>query len=540
VSDRDLYSIGEVAALLGVSTHTIRAWERRYGILRPERTHARQRRYRREDIELLQDVKRAIDVSGVSLRLAFEAATGTVEPIRGPRLPIRQQRVRRFAPSNDADLWRSIGDVLPQLIMIIDRDGTIVEANVAVAKALGVVRQRLTGRKFIEVVDPFDRGKASMLYRPQLRIVPAWELNVSTREGARLYSFQSWTVRQQDRMYLALVGAEMFSAGESASDLDDRARASDALAAVQSHPSGGPAAVNTLQNLLHKLPFGVAVTTIGPSPRIVYSNDRLSETLGLRPRRLLGRPLEELMPDEAVIRALREAVESRRPRKLRDVELRLESGNGNHGRYFNLTFRPMFSTGHKVTSALVVVEDETTDVVDRAELANLVAGEQFGGARTFDQLADLALRHLARALPGMDFLISLDSPRSAKGANPSLHLSNGWSVSARDVARGPVGRIVHQVSLSGAAVERTVGRRSESMRIWAVPVVATASHSAAGPLGVVAWRRHGKSPPGPHERAVIRAFVARLAVAAEHLHVRRGGPARSSRPLDDVAVSTTS
>ena len=124
MADRELYSIGEVAALLGVSTHTIRAWERRYGILRPERTHARQRRYRREDIELLQDVKRAIDVSGVSLRLAFEAATGSVEPIRGPRVPARPPRSRRRASAVDADLWRAIGDVLPQLIMIIDHGGS--------------------------------------------------------------------------------------------------------------------------------------------------------------------------------------------------------------------------------------------------------------------------------------------------------------------------------------------------------------------------------------------------------------------------------
>ncbi len=86
----DLYRIGEVAALLGVSTHTIRAWERRYGIVRPARTRTRQRRYRTEDVELLRDVKRAIDVNGFSLRIAYQAVRGAVEPNRTPAPPIRR------------------------------------------------------------------------------------------------------------------------------------------------------------------------------------------------------------------------------------------------------------------------------------------------------------------------------------------------------------------------------------------------------------------------------------------------------------------
>ncbi len=42
-------SIGEVAAIMGVSAITIRSWERRYGWPEPERSSGAHRRYRDTD-----------------------------------------------------------------------------------------------------------------------------------------------------------------------------------------------------------------------------------------------------------------------------------------------------------------------------------------------------------------------------------------------------------------------------------------------------------------------------------------------------------
>jgi len=206
----NLYTIGEVASLLGISAHTIRAWERRHGIVHPERTATRQRRYRNEDIELLRDVKRAIELKGFSLKVASRAVTGDLEPPEPATRGKRSRRAERWALEGDASLWRTVGDILPQLILIIDREGKIVEANVAVARTFGNVRQRFTGRKFVDLVDPFDRSKATMLYQPELRIVQSWELNMLTHSGARLYSFQTWPVNQGDSTLLALVGAQLY------------------------------------------------------------------------------------------------------------------------------------------------------------------------------------------------------------------------------------------------------------------------------------------------------------------------------------------
>jgi len=53
--------IGEVASRLGVSTHTLRAWERRHGLIKPSRTQGEERRYSAEDVERLGLVKRLSD-----------------------------------------------------------------------------------------------------------------------------------------------------------------------------------------------------------------------------------------------------------------------------------------------------------------------------------------------------------------------------------------------------------------------------------------------------------------------------------------------
>ncbi|MCX7924869.1 MAG: MerR family transcriptional regulator [Fimbriimonadales bacterium] len=53
--------ISTASFLVGVETHTIRYWEREFAeFLNPVRTEGGQRRYRREDIEVLQEIKRLL------------------------------------------------------------------------------------------------------------------------------------------------------------------------------------------------------------------------------------------------------------------------------------------------------------------------------------------------------------------------------------------------------------------------------------------------------------------------------------------------
>jgi len=56
------FTIKAVAARTGLSTHTIRAWERRYGVLSPQRTETNRRLFTLEDVERLSLLKKATDM----------------------------------------------------------------------------------------------------------------------------------------------------------------------------------------------------------------------------------------------------------------------------------------------------------------------------------------------------------------------------------------------------------------------------------------------------------------------------------------------
>lgn len=69
------YRIGDVARYVGVSTHALRAWERRYGTVEPQRTPGGSRRYDASQIERLKTLKQLTDYGhsiGEVARLSLE------------------------------------------------------------------------------------------------------------------------------------------------------------------------------------------------------------------------------------------------------------------------------------------------------------------------------------------------------------------------------------------------------------------------------------------------------------------------------------
>jgi DNA-binding transcriptional MerR regulator len=61
---RPIYSIGAVAAMLGVETATLRAWEERYGVVVPTRSRGAQRIYSRDELERLRFVVDRVSAGG--------------------------------------------------------------------------------------------------------------------------------------------------------------------------------------------------------------------------------------------------------------------------------------------------------------------------------------------------------------------------------------------------------------------------------------------------------------------------------------------
>ncbi|KAA0016638.1 MerR family transcriptional regulator [Salinicola corii] len=93
-----LYPIREVSRLTGVNSVTLRAWERRYGLIRPQRTPKGHRLYGRNDIErverILQWLNRGVPVSQVRELLDQPETAETPAPQMGDWASQRQHVIQ--------------------------------------------------------------------------------------------------------------------------------------------------------------------------------------------------------------------------------------------------------------------------------------------------------------------------------------------------------------------------------------------------------------------------------------------------------------
>lgn len=207
------FTIAEVASMVGLTPYTIRAWEKRYGALKPRRTSADHRRYTMEDVELLRRVKQGVSLKGLSLKLAVMRAQGEIlepeiEEVKSASLP----RDTDDQPDEQAP-WRAMADLSPLLMAVLTTEGRIVDANIAFARAAGVMRGSLRGARFADFVDPHDRAKAVKAYRPPLQQRRGWELNLRTKVVSGMYSFDCWPLRRGEQWLLGLIGRDLSASG---------------------------------------------------------------------------------------------------------------------------------------------------------------------------------------------------------------------------------------------------------------------------------------------------------------------------------------
>jgi MerR family transcriptional regulator, light-induced transcriptional regulator len=78
-SDDQLVRIGELSRRVGVSAELLRAWERRYGLLRPQRTEGGFRLYSSEDERRVRRMQELLDRGLSAAEAARAAAAGAVE-----------------------------------------------------------------------------------------------------------------------------------------------------------------------------------------------------------------------------------------------------------------------------------------------------------------------------------------------------------------------------------------------------------------------------------------------------------------------------
>ena len=511
MSGSDLYTIGEVAAMLGVSAHTVRAWERRHGILEPVRTPSRHRRYTSDDINLLREIMRAVALEGLSVRLAFETVTGRQQRA-DVHVAAPHTRRPRGRATGDQDMWQAVADALPEVIVVIDLQGTIMQANVATARISGGVRQQLIGRSFTDLVEPFDREKAELLYRPRPRAVTGWELNLATPGGVRLYRVESRTLNQGGETRMALVGSEMFPGPATRRRTELRVQAPAA--------ADTPTTTDVFRNLLDGLPFGVAVTTIGSEPRVVYANRRLTETVARTLPDLTGRKINELLPEAQTLPAFRKAAAAGIAESLKDVAVIAADLAPTNGRVFDVVFQPLFSSAQKIASMLVILEDTTGTSAAAQDLARSVVDRRFVRAHTSRQLGESASEDLRKAAPGTDFAVAIATP--GESAELAVVSSKSPVHDQRPVVDA-LGLAVRRVAETGVGVQARVAVEKQRFVVSASPL------GRRRKLGAVAWVRPHDQALTPDQRTAVNGIVDRLAIAVDLLNVRAEAARKTSR-----------
>lgn len=159
----DTMRIGEVARRTGVSVETLRAWERRYGVLDPDRSDGGHRRYTEADVARVVAVQDLVDrgwsAGSASRRVLLEASapplnndafTGAEALVRRMRDAIERFDARAVEEAIDDTLLRfepltALDEVLVPVLRWVG-DGWQQDARVIAREhfASNVLRSRLT------------------------------------------------------------------------------------------------------------------------------------------------------------------------------------------------------------------------------------------------------------------------------------------------------------------------------------------------------------------------------------------------------------
>jgi MerR family transcriptional regulator, light-induced transcriptional regulator len=167
------YRIKSVAALTGLTTSTLRAWERRYGLVEPQRTRGGYRVYSEDDVARLSRIKSLLDngfkvseaISLVEREVPIlprgDASTESLETIREELIQALLQMDRPRASRSAMRLSsltfeRRIDEVLLPAIRTIGSMWVCGEANAAQEHfASAFVREKLIG-----MLEELDAGPA--------------------------------------------------------------------------------------------------------------------------------------------------------------------------------------------------------------------------------------------------------------------------------------------------------------------------------------------------------------------------------------------
>ncbi|HJW31059.1 MAG TPA: MerR family transcriptional regulator [Saprospiraceae bacterium] len=177
-----IYSISDLAEITGIKCHTLRVWEKRYGLLKPRRTDSNIRYYQDEDLDVLKQVVH-LHQHGVKISRIAEMSTAEMEE-ESRRMAItddnQEERLQQGMMDMNVPLMDSVLDdairkngfewtlmslILPTLekMEMLWLSGTIDEAHEACFRQL--IKQKTI--REIDQLPNNQRGPRVIMFLPQ-------------------------------------------------------------------------------------------------------------------------------------------------------------------------------------------------------------------------------------------------------------------------------------------------------------------------------------------------------------------------------------
>jgi DNA-binding transcriptional MerR regulator len=141
IPDRLYFKIGDVAKICGVETYVLRFWETEFPQLKPNKSGAGQRLYRRRDVELVLEIRRLVHAEGYTLagaRQVLDQAKGRPGPQKVQQIPPQLAVVPDPLP---VPQWEAQGDSQSRLPLLVA--GSAQQRLDAAASAIGRARAEL-------------------------------------------------------------------------------------------------------------------------------------------------------------------------------------------------------------------------------------------------------------------------------------------------------------------------------------------------------------------------------------------------------------
>ena len=139
------YSIGTVSRMTGLTTHTIRAWERRFGVVVPQRSDGGTRRYSEDDVARLLDL---------ALAVAAGHRIGDLVHLESARIATLMREGTRRIPQSLPVMTRAEIDALDFGVVQLDDQGHVILYNEWESRFSGFSVDRVQGRSFFGKIAP--------------------------------------------------------------------------------------------------------------------------------------------------------------------------------------------------------------------------------------------------------------------------------------------------------------------------------------------------------------------------------------------------